>query len=138
MTTSSDELTARLLNWLESQGYLFEMSVARGFQSAGFEVSLGDPYTDFETNSPREIDVSAHRRSHTEQRAILTTSMRIECKSSRDKPWIVFLSGSDPTPVLPFQLLCSAACRLFLVGAFKSDELLPRLAVVVAPHGENG
>jgi len=128
MTSPPDDLNNRLMNWLEGQGYLFEMAVARHFQKAGFAVSLGDPYTDFDTHLEREIDVSAHRRSDPERRAVLTVTMRVECKSSRDKPWVVFHSGSEPNPIFPFQFVCSSACRLFLVDAFKSDELRGHLS----------
>ena len=79
------------MEWLETQGYPFEMVVAREFQSAGFRVFQSDYYSDPETNTPREIDVIAYLQEDVGS-CLVRISFCLECKSSQDKPWIIFTS----------------------------------------------
>jgi len=86
------ELEIKIVNWLESQGYPLEMIVALAFEKAGISVSSSEYYEDPGSGEPREIDVSASRRYLIGKHNLFDTSCQIECKLSRDKPWIVFTS----------------------------------------------
>lgn len=130
MDTSPDDLSTKILNWLNDEGYPFEMSVALKFQKAGNEVSLADFYTDHETGTQREIDVTALRWSDLNKLAALQVCTRVECKKS-NKPWIIFISQAQPSIVPPFQSLCSSGCRVFFIELLKQPEI--RKLITTAP-----
>lgn len=81
----------RLRVWLGTQGYPLEMHVARVFQKAGARVVQSDYYVDPITQESREIDVVASWNSDID-RMMWRLSVVIECKASRDKPWVLFCS----------------------------------------------
>jgi hypothetical protein len=85
-------LDAKVREWLASSGYPLEMQVAEAFRKAGFQISQGIYYPD--SGGPRELDVLAQEIHHTRW-ALLRIAFFIECKASRDKPWIVFASERD-------------------------------------------
>ncbi len=135
-------LEENLEEWLEKQGYPLEMEVAEAFQDAKFTVSLADVYEDFETHEPREIDVTALRWSDENQLAMLQVCYRIECKQTRDKPWIIFISRAQPDPgFLPFNLVCSTVYRSFFFDSFQDDNFrkslldTPLFKILPVGHG---
>jgi hypothetical protein len=87
-----EPLDAKLSKWLASSGYPLEMQVAEAFRKPGFLISQGIYYPD--SGGPRELDVLAQEIHHTKW-ALLRIAFFIECKASRDKPWIVFASERD-------------------------------------------
>src|ERR1700682_737273 len=90
MTQGKDDLPEKLNDWLRREGYPFEMRVAQSFRKAGFHITQSDYYTDPETNTPREIDVVATVQRSTKDNLIFRIMFLIECKSSTDKPWLLF------------------------------------------------
>lgn len=90
------DLRTRVDDWLAKSGYPLEMLIARSLQGAGFGVVQSEYYEDPESGKWREIDVIAyeHHRGKT-CRAIF--SLVVECKSGKDKPWVLFTS-TDPYP----------------------------------------
>lgn len=91
MQKNEPSLEAKLHEWLETQGYPLEMRVARAFQSAGARAIQSDFYTDASTEESREIDVVASWQTIIEN-LLVRVSFVVECKSSREKPWILFVS----------------------------------------------
>ncbi|MDH3998804.1 MAG: hypothetical protein OET90_08180 [Desulfuromonadales bacterium] len=85
----TEALEKKLAKWLETQGYPLEMKVASALSKQGFYVLQGAYYDDPETNTTREIDVVASTR---DIRGHFQVSFVIECKSTRDKPWVLFTS----------------------------------------------
>jgi hypothetical protein len=85
------DLETKLLQWLDTQGYPLEMRVARAFQREGFRVIQSDYYTDNDTGDSREIDVLASIQTSDKDFFIRVTFV-VECKLSKDKPWILFSS----------------------------------------------
>ena len=59
MTQRKDDLSSKVEEWVNKQGYPFEMRVAAAFRKAGFGITQSDYYTDTETGTAREIDVVA-------------------------------------------------------------------------------
>lgn len=90
----ADDLDSKILEWLEKHGYPLEMRVAQAFQQAGFEVSCSEYYLDPEKDKPREIDVIAGM-SDVFGGVIFQVAFIIECKSSKEKPWICFCPPSS-------------------------------------------
>lgn len=63
-------------------------------KAAGFEVSQSDYYLDPDGGEPREIDLVL---SLNNQKCgfSLTYNLFVECKSSRDKPWLMFSTPNE-------------------------------------------
>lgn len=83
------EIKQSLPSWLEKTGYVLEMTVARGLTAAGFEVLQADYHEDRDTNKYRETDVTGYV-SESSANGQVTFSLVVECKSSADKPWVLF------------------------------------------------
>lgn len=88
----ADELKVRVKNWLNKHGYPLEMEVASIARDAGFEVSQSECYVDPETGLSREIDLILYKSnfSQGEGSVFLSYRLLVECKSSKDKPWLLF------------------------------------------------
>jgi hypothetical protein len=109
----NDDLKAKIDNWLKNQGYPLEMTVAKILQDSGFSVSMGDVFIDPETGLSREIDVSASEWIVGDQ-CYVQLCFRIECKLSKNKPWVVFTSGTSHGFSAPHELICSDLYRRFI------------------------
>ena len=81
------EFKKKIQDWLTTQGYPIEMLVSQAFKRYGFSIRQSDFYDDPETGISREIDVIATMEDLPFARFV---SYVIECKLSRDKPWILF------------------------------------------------
>lgn len=89
--TLDDEFVVKIHDWLNTQGYPLEMLVASAFKESGFSVKQSCFYEDPEKGTSREIDVIATSQDITWSRYV---SYIIECKSCRDKPWILFTADN--------------------------------------------
>ncbi|MEG9329229.1 hypothetical protein V6B16_14915 [Salinimicrobium catena] len=83
-------------NWIEKNGYPFEMMVAKSFKKAGFEISQSVLFKDEETGKYRETDIIAHESKNIEK-VWFNISFIVECKKSNDKPWIIFKNNEQYT-----------------------------------------
>ncbi|MBZ4335074.1 hypothetical protein [Corallococcus sp. AS-1-12] len=81
----------KIRDWLNSEGYPLEFKTAKSLRDAGFKTRQGYHVHDPSNNSVREIDVSADI-SRTKNDGFLRITHTIECKWSKDKPWVVFTS----------------------------------------------
>lgn len=117
----SNNINKNIETWISKKGFPFEMEIARAFQSSGFIVTISDFYVDYETNDSREIDIIALRNSDREIKTPLQVCINIECKSSREKPWVLFVSDAQPEHFIPFHTLCSKPFKSFLY------EMYPKL-----------
>lgn len=93
MATKKEPLESKIRDWLNEQGYPLEMLVARSFQERGFTVIQSEFYTDPDTGESREIDVVASKLTVV-GRINIRVTLVIECKLSKDKPWVLFTSQS--------------------------------------------
>lgn len=83
------DFPGRVSAWLENQGYPLEMRVAAAFSQSGFRVIQADYYADPESGAQREIDVVASQQRDVHG-VLFRVSFVVECKLSRDKPWVLF------------------------------------------------
>ena len=104
--SNQDDLEIRLTEWLSQQGYPLEMRVASIFRKGGFSVSQGSYYADPESGDNREIDVVA---TMIDPVGFLQVSGVIECKSSKDKPWILFTGQEQLSRLFSFGMLSEQA-----------------------------
>ena len=127
MPEEMNDLIKSILKWINDQGYPLEMEVAAAFQSNNFNVSSSDMYQDIHTGKYREIDVTALRWSDFERSQVVQVCWRVECKSSKDKPWIMFISSSPPDPFYPLSSLCTVNFRPKLIDIYNQPEFANRI-----------
>jgi hypothetical protein len=132
----SDALAEKVKNWLSEQGFPLEFRTAAAFQSAGIRVLQGFYVTDQSSGLSREIDILA--KISVSAAPYLEIGIVVECKWSRDKPWVVFTSRST--------IMAPEACIAQTMGSslgraamhcLASDEGLGRLAIFSC-EGRNG
>jgi hypothetical protein len=85
-------LSDRVADWLAQQGYPLELQVAHQFRRAGARVFQSEYYIDPDSKSAREIDVHASFTVESPDYTIFRVAFMVECKVSRDKPWVLFTS----------------------------------------------
>src|SRR5258708_8233762 len=88
-----DDLHKKVSEWLDKEGFPLEMVVASAFRRAGLWVMQSDYYEDPNEGKQREIDVIA-RQQVLVARDLLRITFAVECKVSRDKPWVLFTADS--------------------------------------------
>lgn len=88
----SDDLEVRVRSWLNKQGFPLEMEVASIAKEAGFDVGQSESYLDPQTGEAREIDLILSKGGFTNasDSGYMTYKLYVECKSSKDKPWLLF------------------------------------------------
>lgn len=97
----SGDMHKRVQDWMSKQGYTLEMKVAKDFQKQHLNVNTGVFYSDCRTKAAREIDLRVSSSMFLDQdRFLLHLDFIIECKYSRDKPWILFKSSNKSYPDL--------------------------------------
>lgn len=92
MSAEKKKIEEKIKEWLETQGYPLEMLVSRHFQERGFRVIQSEYYIDPESGDSREIDVLVYDQIEIGE-VLLRLSLIIECKTAKDKPWILFASN---------------------------------------------
>jgi hypothetical protein len=107
-------LLEKLQEWIAAEGYPLEYYAAEVFRSAGFDVLQGT-YTRHEEGSPREIDLVAQRMVDAGSSFIRVENV-VECKWSRDKPWVVFTS--------PRSRVLRSACIAQTISSLLGDAVL--------------
>lgn len=78
-------------NFLDKNGFPFEMKVASEFQQAGFDIHQSVYYADPNTEKPRELDIIAQWSKAVENKIRFNVNFIVECKYART-PWILFSS----------------------------------------------
>ncbi len=129
----------KIADWLINTGYPLEMEVATILRKRGLSVFQADYYLDPKSNEYREIDVVAISDQLVAQKEghLLRFEILCECKTSRDKPWLLLVDDSvEPNDRLlmfnrvgnhfAMRLLNKAANRL-------SEKAAPLLAFDRAP-----
>jgi len=123
MAESSNSITEKVRDWLKSQGYPLEMSVARAFRRVDANVQQSSYYLDPETDKSREIDVRAkwYRFHETMWGQIdLQVFFLIACKSQQKNPWILF--SSEPKKKNAFVRLPASPHGRMLLDWFRADK----------------
>lgn len=112
-----EPLTSKVTSWLTTQGYPLEMRVARALQLVGAHVIQSDYYVDQVTGVAREIDVVA-TWDHGIGDLIIRVNFTIECKGTKHKPWVMFVSGQQrlASPARVAQRAASQLGRLALLN----------------------
>lgn len=96
MPANQESLEHKIEDWLNKNGYPLEMQVAKAFRDNGFTVVQSDYYEDPKTDNYREIDVCASALTLLDDKpTLMQIQYVIECKLSRDKPWVLFASEFD-------------------------------------------
>lgn len=98
-------LKDQVQNWLQENGYPLEMEVSQAVKNAGFSVVQSEYFEDPETGTLRETDIVAYTQ-HQEDAGRAIFALVAECKSGKDKPWVLF-TASEYYPAYPAGLSVS-------------------------------
>ena len=140
MPETRNNLETKVLEWLSKEGYPLEFLVANIFRNSKFNTRQGQYVSDFKTKIPREIDVVADRTCNVEK-AFLRVSFLVECKYSRDKPWVVFSDRSSRiSPAACIAQSISTKSVDAILWFLADDKELQKLSVFHTPEspGFNG
>jgi len=137
----SDGLLNKVGAWLEGQGYPLELLVANAFLSGRAQVIQSDYFSDPETQTMREIDVVASysadpiAKTRNAKPWFYRIALTIECKTSRDKPWVLFTSPAAgiARPASVVQRVATRTGRQFL-HAVARDRPVQDLPVFRLPE----
>lgn len=91
----SAELLDKVAKWVRQQGYPLELRTARELESKKISATIGWYYTDPDSGQERESDVLALATRWATSDDCVAISLAIECKSARDKPWVLVAPNSD-------------------------------------------
>lgn len=141
MSTKPDtdtDLQEKVLEWLRNEGYPVEFRAAQILSKAGFWVRQGYHYRD--ESLPREIDVLAQVHNEVAD-SFLRVTHAIECKWTRDNPWVVL--SSEHARIAPQACIAQTlGNRLgtFILARLADDPAIQQLRLFQAPKraGFNG
>ena len=122
MTDSQKPLEKKISEWLESQGYPLEMTVARSFMNSGYRVLQSDYFDDSESGDSRELDINASVQESIGD-MLVRIKFVVECKSS-DRPWLLFTRPRlIAAPASVAQRGCSDLGRKFICELAQNEEI---------------
>lgn len=113
----------QVAQWLRTQGFPFEMAVARALRRAGIsDIAQSAYFTDPDEGKSREIDVIARRDCAVDAALIVTAALVVECKVAL-KPWVLFVDPSRRDSTAPsFQRITTQLGQRWLrTLEFRSD-----------------
>jgi hypothetical protein len=115
---------SKVLEWIEQNGYPFELRVAQRCAALGWNVSHGDMFEDVSSGKLRQGDLTAWAlRPTPDSKAWARMELAIECKRPTAAPWVAFRSrlrtNEDMLPTL---------CGRGVLGVFALRQILSRRA----------
>ncbi|HYO72424.1 MAG TPA: hypothetical protein VEU33_40775 [Archangium sp.] len=121
------ELEEKVKDWLLKEGYPLEFKTGALFEKHGFLAKHGIYARATDDAPPREIDVLASITHDIGDKDFLRIEYIVECKWTRDKPWIVFSSerGIHPAAAIAQTMGSSLgeACLWFAAGDAEMQNL---------------
>lgn len=140
----SGDLHQRVLDWLRKTGYPLELRVGRKLQAAGWQTTYSRWYRDAVSSKDRELDVEA-RIARRRAGVSAVFSLCIECKTSKDKPWVGLGSGRALGEKGFYSLAVGSLTTLTMVASDAEDvpfpaivpESTPRVGGVVHAFGDD-
>lgn len=111
----------KVKKWVELEGYPLEFSTAHKFKKRKFSVEQSH-FTKDKDRKTREVDVLA-TANYPLGRSFLRIKHVVECKWSKDKPWVLFKDEKRfATSALAAQLISSSAGQAVAWLAAGSEE----------------
>lgn len=100
---AGEELLQRLYGWVESSGRALELRAARSFHGTRNIEQLNQSvfYEDQVSKQQREGDVLAVLRYATSSGLAVSIDVALECKASKDYPWVAFYDDREFVPDQP-------------------------------------
>jgi len=138
------EIVTRVRSWMEKNGVGLEMKVAGAFRrKLGFgrfmsSIDHSRTYSGFDPSSgtykSRETDVVVKLTKALYESTWITTWLIIECKSSKDSPWVLYYDSAQPSVIRsdPLSYLWDLKC---LEDVFSSSILGVGHSPLLAGYG---
>lgn len=89
------DLETKVHAWLEASGRALELRVARAFARSGADRVYLSQHYDSPEGKVREIDVVAEYDGQLSSGSVITRAAAVECKSSKQKPWVAMYTDPD-------------------------------------------
>jgi hypothetical protein len=126
-------LKVKVLEWMEGEGYPVEFQTAQVLRECGYGVTQGSHYQ-ADSDEPREIDVIGELHAENND-LFVRVSNYVECKWSKDHPWVVF--SSQHAAIAPSACISQSqgndvGCAV--LWALAGDPELHALGVFSAPR----
>lgn len=112
---SENDLSTKVYEWLKKEGYPLEFEAANILQSSGFLVRQGEYVRNSDGENAREVDILASV-AHAAAGEVTRVYHLIECKWSRDRPWVVFAS--------PAGRMATSACAAQTISSSYGSALM--------------
>lgn len=111
-------LSSKVTDWLNQEGYPLEFKTASVFKKNSFNVWQGSYVRDEDEDTTREIDVVADISDYADAHMIRVSHV-VECKWTKEKPWIIFTDYKSMAP---------SACIAQTMGSLLGDTCLWSIA----------
>lgn len=116
------DLDEKVKDWIKQEGYPLEFSTAYKFKQNGFSVDQSYFVNDSDGKA-REVDVLATQNISVGN-SVLRLLHVVECKWSKDKPWVLFGDEKRYAPTaLAAQLISTSIGQALCWAAAGNDEL---------------
>lgn len=132
----TEALSTKIAAWLAREGYDLEFRTAHAFSQYKYLIiRQGYHLPDSASGKPREIDVVAGTVNGRGDLGV-TIAQLVECKSSPEKPILVFTSphGGDATPETQMRTLEGTVAGRPLAWLLSHDPAINRSPLFRAPH----
>jgi len=124
----------KVFEWIQKQGYPLEMFVAQTLDKQNFTTLQSEYYYDEESENNREIDVVGIIRKEIAGRWV-RINLIVECKVSKDKPWIVFSSSSGGlAPPARIAQRAGSMSGQYLLMKIAGEKKLQALSIFQIPN----
>lgn len=114
----TNNLQRNVEEWINKEGIPLEYLTSSIYRKNNFRVQQGNYIID--NDKPREIDVAASLDFNLDPNSTLRISNIVECKWTKDKPWVVFTS--------PSTIMSIPATITQGFGSYVGDSLLWHMA----------
>lgn len=106
------DLHKKILEKIDETGFPLELRVSKFLHDNNYIVANNIYYVDLDEGKGREIDIRAHKNYVIEDKGLqhyCRNSFYIECKKSKNKPWVIFTSPQTGYDVDLFNLGCKGS-----------------------------
>lgn len=129
----STELNKKVADWVMGEGYSLEYRSASILRECGFEVRQGEYVRPSSDTNPREIDVTANITSK-DRRSVIRITHIVECKYSRDKPWVILTAPNQIAPEACIGQTISTTAARAILGELSRDKDLHNYQLFLTPE----
>ncbi|MDR3665594.1 MAG: hypothetical protein P4L35_02010 [Ignavibacteriaceae bacterium] len=116
------DVKKNIIEYLEREGFPFEMQVSQIFQKEGFSVNSSVYLEDVNSHKSREIDVICYKGKLVNKYVIFDIKFIVECKYSKLSPWIMFRADSDKSKAVKHDAMFRSATEIGKIALLEIEN----------------